>query len=204
MLPPGITVRRATLDDMESLLGLWRECRLPAHELEPRFTEFQIAVDAQGWILACLGFRSSGTHGHIHSFGCRRGDLEPGLLDLLWERALNLANQTGCLRLWTRDPGPVWRDRGFQPATPSERRDLPNTLSEGREGWLSIKLRDEPLKLLAAEEQLEAYLELERMRTERMLRRGRFIKLVVTALAAGGFLLLLAALVVVLRRGRAR
>ena len=65
MLPPGTTIRRATLDDLETLRGLWRECRLPEYELEKRFTEFQVGVDAHGWILAALGLRFAGHHGQV-------------------------------------------------------------------------------------------------------------------------------------------
>lgn len=202
MLPRGTTVRRATLEDMEALQGLWRECRLPSHELEPRFTEFQLVLDPQGWVLACLGFRATASHGHVHNFGCRRSDLEADLWALLWDRILVLAQQTHCLRLWTREHGAGWRDRGFQPATPSELRELPAALAEGRGDWQTLKLREDPVKLLAAGEQLETYLEMERLRTDRMLRRGRFVKLIATAVAGAILLLLLTAMTLLLRRTR--
>jgi hypothetical protein len=66
------------------------------------------------------------------------------------------------------------------------------------------KLREDPLKLIAAEEQLEAYLELERLTTDRMVRRGQFLKLLATVFAAVLFILALAALYLLARRRPSR
>jgi N-acetylglutamate synthase-like GNAT family acetyltransferase len=200
MTPAGVIVRRATLDDLETLRGLWRECRLPEFELERRFTEFQLAVDDHGWILGAVGIRFAGAHGQAHSLAIRRADLEAELQALLWERTITLAHQHGAHRLWTREHGPFWTAQGFQVANAHERRDLPPALGNPADSWLTLKLRDEPLKVIAAEEQLEAYLELERLKTDQMLRRGRILKLAATALAGFLFLLLLAALLLILRR----
>lgn len=199
---PGITVRRATLDDLETLRGLWREARLPEHELERRFTEFQLAIDAHDWIVGCLGLRFAGPHGHVHSLGTRRAEMDEALADLLFERILALAHQNGTLRLWTRDPACYSGERGFGPASPAELRELPPAFGPAVGAWHTWKLRDAPLKLIAAEEQLEAFLEMERSRTERMIRRGRFLKLAATTVAAGIFALALAVLYKTLRRER--
>lgn len=204
MLPEGTTTRRATLDDLEALRGLWQECRLPDYELERRFTEFQVVLDGQGWILAAIGLRFAGPHGQVHSLALRRPDLESELGALLWERVLTLAEKHGAHRLWTREHGPFWSERGFVPPDPPVRRELPPALGALQDSWWTLKLRDEPLKLIAAEEQLEAFLELERLKTDQMLRRGRFLKLLATLLAAGLFLLILGALLFLVRRGRPR
>ncbi len=197
-----ITLRRATLDDLESLRGLWRECRLPEHELERRFTEFQLALDPQGWIVGCLGLRFAGAHGCVHSLGLRRPELETELSGALLERALALAQQHGALRLWTRQHSAFWTEHGFQPAGTSELADLPPALGTSTESWLTRKLREEPLKLIAAEEQLEAFLEMERLRTERLVRRGQLLKMAATGIAAVIFGLAVVVLFAVLRRNR--
>lgn len=202
MLPAGLTVRRATLDDLEMLRGVWREARLPEFELERRFTEFQIVLDSNGWILAALGLRFSGHHGQVHSLAIRRTDLEADLRSALLDRIVTLGHQHGALRLWTRESGDFWSDKGFLPPTPEERRDLPPAFGGPAEAWRTLKLRDEPLKLIAAEEQLEAYLEVERLKTERLVRRGQLLKLIATAIAVVVFAFALAALVILVRRGR--
>lgn len=202
MLPDGLTLRRATLDDLDMLRGVWREARLPEYELERRFTEFQIVLDGNGWILAALGLRFSGHHGQVHSLAIRRADLEDNLRSALLDRVIALGHQHGALRLWTRESGAFWSARGFLPPAPDERRELPAAFGGPAEAWRIFKLRDEPLKLIAAEEQLEAYLEVERLKTERIVRRGQLLKLIATAIAAVIFCFALAALVILVRRGR--
>jgi N-acetylglutamate synthase-like GNAT family acetyltransferase len=198
----SVTIRRATLEDIETLRGLWRECRLPEYDLERRFTEFQLAVDPHGWIMACLGLRFSGAHGQVHSLAVRRADLEADLIAALWERAMTLAHQHGAQRLWTQEHGEFWSSNGFHAATQPELGELPPLFGRRGERWLTLKIRDEPLKVIAAEEQLAAYLELERLRMDRLVRRGQFIKLLATAVAAVLFVLALAALLLLLRRRR--
>ncbi len=201
MLPPGTTIRRATLEDLETLRGLWREFRLPEHELEKRFTEFQLAVDAQGWILAALALRFVGHQGQVHSLAIRRADLEPVLLAALWERLLTVAHQQGAYRLWSRERGTWWSATGFGPATAADQSQFPPAFGESAH-WLTLKLRDEPLKVIAAEEQLEAFMELERLKTDRLVRRGHFLKLLATALAALLFAATLGVLLMMMRRSR--
>lgn len=202
MASHGVTFRRATLDDLETLRGLWRECLLPEHELEKRFTEFQLAVDDHDWILGALALRFSGLHGLVHSLALRRADPDGTLHRQLWERILGLAQQHGAIRLWTRLHGQPWNQWGFAPPDPAQRRQVPPDFGQTGETWWTLKLRDEPLKLIAAEEQLEAYLELERSKTDLMIRRGRFLKIAATTFAAVLFALALAILVLVVRRGR--
>lgn len=202
MLPPDLTFRRATLDDLEALRGLWRECRLAEHELERRFTEFQLAVDAQGWILGCLGLRFAGSHAQVHSLGIRRPEIEAELATALLERALALAQQQGAWRLWTREHAPFWTQHDFIPALPAERAELPPAFGSSTATWHTRKFREEPLKLIAAEEQLEAFMEMERLRTDRLVRRGHALKIVATGIAAGIFALALYVLFNVLRRNR--
>lgn len=201
MLPPGTTIRRATIDDLEMLRGLWRESRLPEHDLEKRFTEFQLAVDTHGWVLACLGLRFAGHEGQVHSLAVRRADLESDLTQALWERIRALADQHGAYRLWTREHGTTWDGAGFVPAAGSEAADPPAAFGSG-DHWRHLKLRDEPLKLIAAEEQLEAYLELERSKTEQLVRRGQMMKILATGFAAIVFAAALAVLFLMLRRNR--
>lgn len=201
MLPTGTTIRRATLDDLETLRGLWRECRLPEHELEKRFTEFQLAVDPHGWILGGLALRFAGHEGQVHSLAIRRAELETELVAALWERVLAIANQHGAYRLWTREHGAFWTGAGFAPAGTADPAEVPAAFGGGNH-WFALKLRDEPLKLIAAEEQLAAYLELERSRTDQLVRRGQLLKILATGFAAVIFGCALTVLFVMLRRNR--
>ena len=55
-----LTVRRATLDDLPTLLGLWEVNRLPALELERRLTEFQVVSRPDGVVVGAIGLRPCG------------------------------------------------------------------------------------------------------------------------------------------------
>jgi N-acetylglutamate synthase-like GNAT family acetyltransferase len=202
MPPADLTLRRATLDDLEALRGLWRECRQPEFELEKRFTEFQIAVDPHGWIVGALGVRAQGQHAEVHHLALRSGNQADGISSLLWERILDLANQFQAHRLWTRESGPFWTGLGFVPPD-AVLRELPPRFGHRSDAWLTLKLREDPLRLIAAEEQLEAFLELERLKTERLVRRGQILKLVATLFAAILLALSFGALFLLFRRRRA-
>lgn len=200
MASPGFTIRRATLDDLDTLRGLWREARLPEYELDKRFTEFQVAVDAHDWILAALGVRFAGQHGEVHSLAIRRADQEHELGAALWERTLHLAQQQSTLRLWTRQSEPFWTDLGFTPAPSLVIKTLPPALGAPTHSWRTLKLRDEPLKLIAAEEQLEAFMELERSKTDRLIASGRFMKILAVGFIGLIFISAMATLFYVLGR----
>ena len=198
----GYSIRRATLDDLDTLRGVWRESRLPEHDLDKRFTEFQIAIDDHGWILGALAVRFAGQHGEVHSLAIRRADQEAELRDALWERILQIAHQQGSLRLWNRQSGEFWIDRGFTPAPPAVVKELPAAFGPPGESWRSLKLRDEPLKLIAAEEQLEAFLDLERVKTDRLVSQVRALKIVAMSFIALIFLGVAGALIFLLTRNR--
>src|SRR5690606_5291995 len=139
----GIKFRRATLDDLEGLRGLWRESRLPEFELERRFTEFQLALDSHDWIVGALALRFAGQHAQVHSLAIRRPDLEAELVPALWSRVLALANQQGTHRLWTLEHGPFWTETGFRKPTPAELRELPPPFGPPQGAWLTHRLREE-------------------------------------------------------------
>ena len=202
MGPTAFTIRRATLDDLETLRGLWREARLSEHELDKRFTEFQVAVDGNDWILAALGVRFAGPHGEVHSLAIRRADQEAELHEALWDRVLLLAQQQNVLRLWTRQTSSFWNEKGFTSAMAAILKELPPALGVSGESWKTLKLRDEPLKLIAAEEQLEAFLEMERLKTDQMLARGKAMKLMATAFIGILFIAAAGMLLYVLRKKR--
>jgi N-acetylglutamate synthase-like GNAT family acetyltransferase len=203
-VPEGqVQIRRALLDDLDDLRGLWTEFRLPAHELEKRFTEFQLVTDPSGWLVGAVGLRTAGTQGQVHSEALRRPDLHAELRPLLWERLHQLALSRGVFRLWTREAHPFWRERGFEDPGGDERKLLPPAFGAG-DHWLTLKLRDDPLALLNVEQQLELHAAGQRAEAERMMRRGRMLKLVGTALAAVIFILSGALLLAYLRRVRRR
>src|SRR5207248_483320 len=71
---PGMTastlrVRRATVEDLETLRPLWTSMHLPVAELEPRLTEFQVVENAEGEVMGGIGFEITERQGRLHSEG---------------------------------------------------------------------------------------------------------------------------------------
>jgi hypothetical protein len=95
-----------------------------------------------------------------------------------------------------------WNEKGFTTALAAILRELPPALGVSGEPWKTLKLRDEPLKLIAAEEQLEAFLEMERLKTDQMLARGKALKLMATAFIGLLFITAAGMLLYVLMRKR--
>src|SRR5205809_3015729 len=62
-------VRRATLDDLAQLTGLWQAMRLAAADLGKRITEFQVAEGPDGKVLGAIALQVVARQGRIHSEG---------------------------------------------------------------------------------------------------------------------------------------
>ena len=87
--------RRATLEDLAQLRGLWQQAHLPSPELEKRFTEFQVITNGEGRLVGAIGLHVERQQGHIHSEAYADFETAPGVRPLLWERILRLAKNNG-------------------------------------------------------------------------------------------------------------
>src|SRR5690349_16355360 len=98
MTAPTFRVRRATLDDIGVLSGIWESMRLPVDELSRRITEFQVAEDPNGAIIGAVGLQLLQKQGLIHSEGFTDFALADQVRPLIWERLRAVANNHGLLR----------------------------------------------------------------------------------------------------------
>jgi len=179
------TVRRANLDDLPVLRGLWQSERLPGHELEKRLTEFHVAVRPDGVITGTLGFQVAGAHALLHSPAFPSVTLAAEALPMLWEQALKLAHTQGVARLWLRGPvEPHWQEAGFQAATPAQLKHLPAGLGPARANWWTLSLRTEAATAGALEQEFAALHEAQQEHTERLRRQAAFWRLLAWGIAA--------------------
>jgi N-acetylglutamate synthase-like GNAT family acetyltransferase len=116
MYPSSYQVRRATLDDLGQLTGLWRAMNFPAEELARAVTEFQVAQDADGRLVGAIGLQIAQRQGRIHSESFEDFSLADTLRPMLWERLHAVATNHGLLRLWTHEGAPFWHHCGLRPA----------------------------------------------------------------------------------------
>ena len=151
--------------------------RLPAFELEPRLTEFQLAVRPDETVTGAVGLRAAGWHGLIHSPCFPSAAEEANALPALWERLQAIARSKGLARFWLPGPpGEFWRKTGFQAASPADLNRLPAgfRLAAGRREWWTLALRDDALLEQTVEKEFAKLREAGRADTDRIRAQARF------------------------------
>ena len=202
MTEPRATVRRADLEDLPRLRELWLLAGYVVPDLERRFTEFQVVESSPGKIHAAVALQLGSRHGRIHS----EVHEDPGSISehrlLLWERLQTVSKNHGLLRLWVVAPSP-WESMGFLKAEGSVLERLPAVLGTPDQPWSTFALREDSREAISLEKELEIFQQMQREETANLLKRTRFIKMLVAviAMAFAGFVAWLG--VMLLRRRRA-
>jgi N-acetylglutamate synthase-like GNAT family acetyltransferase len=178
MSPSEFHVRRATVDDLPWLRHLWQAERFDCHELERRFTEFQVVHNSRGELLGTLGLHIDGHQGLLHCEAYLRPETEEALRPYLWERLEGVARNHGLHRLWTREKAPFWRQCGLQPPTEEELAKLPASFGDRHAEWLTLQLRDERAATTSLEQEFELFKAHQDAELARARQQARLIKLV--------------------------
>jgi N-acetylglutamate synthase-like GNAT family acetyltransferase len=190
--PSAHQVRRATVEDLPALWQLWGAAGLPAKELEKRFTEFQVAANASGQVVAALGLQIAGQHGKLHGEVISAADQADELRALLWNRVLMVAKNHGLARLWTQESAPYWHQNGFVAAGPDALAKLPPALGAPGGAWLSLQLKEESVtQAPSLESEFALFQEASKQETQRMLQQAKTLKLVAAVVAIFVLLLIL-------------
>ncbi len=181
MNSPAYRVRRATVDDLEGLRGLWRTMNLPAPEFERRITEYQVVESEDGQLHGALGLEINARQGRLHGEVFSDFALADALRDLLWQRMQALALSHGLSRLWTQETAPFWKQLGFQPPDEAALKRFPQSWAGGDTAkFLTLALRDEESLEKALASNFELLMAEERRRTEKFFRQGKTVKFIVT------------------------
>ncbi|MDQ6632879.1 MAG: hypothetical protein M3Y82_14175 [Verrucomicrobiota bacterium] len=174
-------IRRATTEDVPSLIILWRTAHLPVHELEKRFTEFQLVESADG-ILGAIGLQISQQQGKIHSETFADFSQADRWRPLLWKRLNVVAQNHGLFRFWTQETAPFWPQNGF--VTPAEKvlKTIPADFGEAKT-WLYFQLKEENALPEAIEATFAKFKEAEKAKTEKIQAQARLMKVIATLIA---------------------
>ena len=199
--PPGYRVRRATLEDIGRLTALWQTMKFRVEDLAPRITEFQVAESAEGVLLGAIGMQIAERQGRIHSEGFTDFALAEQLRPLLWDRLHAVAANHGLLRLWTQEQAPFWHHCGLANADAAALEKLPAPW-RGAAGWLTLKLKEDVAEVLSLDQEFAMFMEAEKQRTGRLLKRARALKVVVAMLALGLLGLVIAGVVFIWSHNR--
>lgn len=181
--------RRATVEDLAQLSALWKSAKLPASDLEKQFTQFQVAEDDQGKIVAAIGLHIEGSSGKIHSESFADFGQTDVLRPVLWERLQVVAQNHGLFRFWTEEAAPWWKkSAGFSSPSGEILQKLPAVYGLPDAGWLTLRLKDELADPEEIEKQIATFKEAERIRREKIIYRGQIIKIIGTVISALLFL----------------
>jgi N-acetylglutamate synthase-like GNAT family acetyltransferase len=137
---PAYIARRATIDDLPALQGLWQNAGLPWEELEKFLTEFQVIPGEEGVLLGAIGMLVEGNQALLHSEALRTDDDE--LRAALWRRIQIVARNQGIFRIWTQEDAPYWSASGFTVATAGDIAASGTTFMDPEARWLIAQLMD--------------------------------------------------------------
>ena len=154
---PAHIARRATVEDLPALEGLWQSAGLPWEELEKFVTEFQVVPGEEGVLLAAIGLMVESHAALLHSEAVRLNGDEDSLRDALWRRIQIVARNQGVHRVWTQEDAGFWRDAGFLPANEGDLSGTGASFLQPGEGWSSFQLMDPARANAVAQEQLAVW-----------------------------------------------
>lgn len=200
MIPADCRVRRATLDDLPQLMGIWGAMQFPLDELSRRVTEFQVATGPAEEVLGAIGLQIAERQGLIHSEGFADFAMAEGLRPMFWERLHSVATNHGLVRLWTQEEAPFWSHCGLGKAGPEALEKLPAAWRGLGGGWLALKLKEDIEEVISADREFALFMEAERQRTARTFGHARALKLLATLLALGLLLFVILGAIMLLRK----
>jgi len=184
------------VDDLPRLGELWANAHLAAGELEKQFTDFQVAEDETGQVVAAVALHIEGSHGRVHSETFADFGLTDTLRPALWQRLQTVAQNHGLFRLWTLESAPWWKKgAGFSAVTDDILLKLPASYGERSAAWLTLRLKDESADPDRLDKELAAFKEAEKLRREKLLYRGQVVRIIATLISA---LVLIGALILLI------
>jgi N-acetylglutamate synthase-like GNAT family acetyltransferase len=181
MNPQTLRIRRATVDDRDTLKSLWASMRLSPDDLEKRLTEFQIVENSSGEVVGAIGIQFYRQHALLHSEGYSDFSVADTARQLFWERIQTLASHNGIFRVWTQERSPFWKSFGFQPPNAEVLSRLPDEWkNEFDGGWLTFQLKNEEVIAAALEKNFATFMAGEKSETEKISAKAKTINLIIT------------------------
>jgi len=178
MTTPSLSVRRATIEDLQKLTPLWAREGLPAEELGKRFQEFQVVDGPGGELAGAIGLQIAGHEGRLHSEAFLHAEEAEALRARLWERVQMISKNHGLARVWTQLGSPFWSQNGFGNPAPETAAKLPAAFAGNPAPWNVLQLRDEAAMAPSIEKEFALFREMQKEETDRMFRHAKVMKLV--------------------------
>lgn len=198
-MTPNLRVRRATIDDLNSLRAIWTSMRLPADVLEKQLKEFQVA-ELSGHVVGTIGVQFSNQYALLYCESFSDFSIADAARELFWERIQTLASNHSVFRIWTQENSPFWSRLGLQPASAEILKRLPEQWNIGEGKWLTLQLKDEDAVAAALKNQFAGFMESEKQQTAQISQKARTIKIAITTVGFLIFMICVAVAIYLLRR----
>lgn len=182
MTTPDLQVRRATVEDLRKLFPLWQQEGIPTEGLEKRFKEFQVIEAAGGEVAGAIGLEIVGLDCRLHSEAFGHPEHADALRALLWQRIEVISNNHGLARIWIQTDAPYWTHSTFVSATDEQLAKKPEQFTGDTHPWHVRQLRDDSPAPVSIDKEFDAFRQLEREQTAKLMERAKFMR-VVAALA---------------------
>jgi N-acetylglutamate synthase-like GNAT family acetyltransferase len=180
----GLQARRATVDDLPELRGLWGTNHLPIPDLERRVTEFQIVTNDAQELLGAVGLQIEKHHGKIHSPAISPNEHEAQVRSLLWDRLHTVAKNNGLVRLWQSAAQPFVKNATFENPSEEALKRAPGSFGVHGTDWITLKLREESAEAaISLDKEFSLFAESQRVSTERMMEQGRKFRTIAYGIA---------------------
>lgn len=183
---PGFSARRATLEDLPALQALWQQAGLPWDQLDKFVSEFQVAADESGSLLAAIGLLVEGDNALLHTEAISPAATLKAdeLRSALWRRVQIVARNQGVVRVWTQEDGEFWHAGVFQPADQAQVKAAgASFLSDISAAWFVCELIDPAKAKQIVNEQFAIWEASRTQEREDFRRKTRLLMAVAVALA---------------------
>jgi hypothetical protein len=176
-------VRRAIIDDLETLRDLWATNHLPAEDLDKRLKECQVVEGPDGTLLGALAMEINGRSGRLHSEAFADFARADEMRHALWERMQSVGTNHGLARYWTQEPAPFWRNNGFQAPDEAAMKKLAEQWAAIQGPWITLRVRDEEALEKSLDKEFARFKEETKRQTDRAMAPGRTMKTAATIIA---------------------
>ncbi|MSU31488.1 MAG: hypothetical protein EXS25_02280 [Pedosphaera sp.] len=149
-----LTARRATLEDIPALKGLWLNAGLPWDQLESFIGEFIVIPGADQQLLAAIGLMIEFNDALLHSEALAMETEADNLRASLWQRIQIMTRNQGIHRIWTQEDADYWRTCGFIATSVHEKPAESPSFLQSSDGWSLFKLLDTDRAKAFAEKQM--------------------------------------------------
>lgn len=186
--PSQLVARRATLDDLPTLKGLWATNGLPVLECERHLTEFQVIERPDGVVIGTVALRIAGANALLYGEAYHPGPSMDQARPPAWHRILALVRNQSVGRVWLRGSiraDSYWASVGFHSPTAAEIKLRPGMFGPSEGPWFVCVIFDEKLLEGEVKKEILAFQEESRRTNERLAIQALWFKRIAGFIAVG-------------------